>query len=110
MAHVYTDGEVLSAEKVNRDLNHAGKIKTGTITLTASGGSASETILFQEAFPDEGPIPNVTISFNTGIASTIELVCWASAVSRNGFNASMRRGNTTPTVLTWIATTLGKQS
>lgn len=81
------------------------RVQSGTVTITPSGAGVSTTqaVSFGRPFAST---PRVALTINTGIGSTIELVCWASAVTASGFTANLRRGNTTATTLTWIATDL----
>ena len=83
------------------------RIKSDTVQITPSGAgvATSVNVPFTKPFP-VGVVPKVVVGVNTGVSSDIELKVWASSETRTGFTLTLRRGNTTPTWVTWIATDL----
>ena len=81
------------------------RIKSGSLTVTPSGANVDTyvTVTFTKPFATQ---PRVTVSIYTGIGAGGSLDVWASSVTPSGFRVYVRRSNTTPTSVSWIATDL----
>lgn len=84
----------------------AANIQSGTVVVTptvANEWTANVAVVFPVAFATAPALSLTCTAGAPGSATTTELEIAAASVTTTGFNCRIRRGNLTPTTLTWLA-------
>lgn len=82
------------------EFNNGLKIQWGSILVTpeSAGVSVSKTIVFSKAFVNP---PSITVTSYTSVPQNV--FCSYTDRNKSEFKISLRRNDTTPTTVSWIA-------
>lgn len=84
----------------------ANNVQSGTVEITptvANEWTANTAVTFPETFPSTPVVMLTCTAGGPNPATTTELEMCAASVTTTGFNCRIRRGNLTPTTLSWFA-------
>lgn len=97
------------AQTFRKMRQHANSLQGGTrqITPSAADTVTNLTVTFDTPFATP---PVVVTGVITGITGTGNVIVWASSITATGCILSVKRSNTTPTTVTFLAFGVGVES